>query len=478
MSHQSAVQALKTPPILVDEASYVEWREDLKIWELYTDLEKKKRGPAVYLTLTGHFRDCVRDLTAEHIGADGGLKVITDKLDKVFLKEKNTQTFITFEAFYNYRRFSGEKINDFLVHFEYLKHRLEKQNITLPEGVLAFMLLKAANVSAENEKLARATCPAMTYANMKSCITKIFGDPSPDNGESNIPNVKAEPVFKTEHEEVCNTNWRSNWQSCGRGRGGRGRGYRNGSYRPYNTENNSYGKGYVDNNSGSSKNSGDTRRTNPLGRDGKLMRCFKCDSTEHFSRDCPQSRGNRDPNEIHIVLLNSEPEMTTLVRESLGMGVLDSACTRTVTGRIWLNVYLDTLSVADKALVKQTKVDTKFRFGDGIEVKSVEEIEFPVVIGKKRVKIKANVVNNEIPLLLSKASMKRANIVLNFMNDTAEILGQNVKLYTTSSGHYCVPLCNTLLIENLLNTSIVLHTEALQYISVDEKKKKALKLNR
>ena len=42
--------------------------------------------------------------------------------------------------------------------------------------------------------------------------------------------------------------------------------------------------------------------------------------------------------EINIVLLNSEPEMTTLVRESLGMGILDSACTRTVTGETWLNV--------------------------------------------------------------------------------------------------------------------------------------------
>ena len=138
---------------------------------------------------------------------------------------------------------------------------------------------------------------------------------------------------------------------------------------------------------------------------------------------------------------------------------------------------MDILSDSDRACVKWSKADTKFRFGDGIDVKSVEEIEFPVVIGKKRVKIKANVVNNEIPLLLSKASMKRANIVLNFMNDTAEILGQNVKLYTTSSGHYCVPLCNTLLIENVLNTSIILHTEALQYMS-DEKMKKARKLHR
>ena len=129
------VQALKTLPILVDEAGYVEWKEDLKIWEAYTDLKKKKRGPAVYLTLHGHARDCVRDFTPVEIGADTGLKAIVDKLDKTFLKDKDTQTFITFETFYSYRRSSGENITDFLVHFEYLRHKMEKQSINLPEGV-------------------------------------------------------------------------------------------------------------------------------------------------------------------------------------------------------------------------------------------------------------------------------------------------------------------------------------------------------
>ena len=39
---------LRTPPILAGEESYLEWKEDLAVWELFTDLEKRKRGPAVY----------------------------------------------------------------------------------------------------------------------------------------------------------------------------------------------------------------------------------------------------------------------------------------------------------------------------------------------------------------------------------------------------------------------------------------------
>ena len=450
------MQTLRTPPVLAGQESYLEWKDDIKVWELFTDLEKKRRGPAVYLTLTGTARDCVRDLTIEEIGADEGVKKITDKLDKVYLKDKDTQTFVAFESFYNYRRTSGVNITEFLVDFGYLCNKLSKQEIELPQGVLAFMLLKASNISTEHERLARATCQSMTYDNMKSCITKIFGDPGADGGEGSAPSIKSEPVFQTNHEDALHSSWRGGWR--GRGRGGRNRG---GGY-------NSYG----------SSNEG-SQRTNPFGRDGKVLKCFKCGSTKHFARYCSQAQNDSPQSqEIHIVLMNSAPEMSTLVRESLGMGLLDSACTRTVAGQAWFSAYCDSLSESDLALVHSSKVNTKFRFGDGEEVVSLQEVEFPVVIGVKKTMIKASIVDSEIPLLLSKASMKRAQLILNFNDDTAEILGQKVRLHCTSSGHYCIPLSNTLLYDGCDMTSFILHTEGLASLTEDEKFKKAIKLHK
>ena len=40
----------------------------------------------------------------------------------------------------------------------------------LPDGVLAFFLLSAANISELNEKLARATCKKLTNTDMKTTI--------------------------------------------------------------------------------------------------------------------------------------------------------------------------------------------------------------------------------------------------------------------------------------------------------------------
>ena len=140
-------QALKTPPVLESEEQYSEWRHDLSIWELFTDLAKGKQGPAVYLSLTGRARDCVRELKKEEIGHETGVKKITDKLDALFLKDEDTRAFLAFTEFYDYRRPSGENITDFLGKFEYLYQKLGNFDVRLPQGVQAFFLLKAANIS-------------------------------------------------------------------------------------------------------------------------------------------------------------------------------------------------------------------------------------------------------------------------------------------------------------------------------------------
>ena len=93
-----------------------------------------------------------------------------------------------------------------------------QQEQTLPEGVQSFFLLNAANVSEENERLARATCGDFTYKNMKSTIQKIFGDPSATTCDI-APAIKVEPAFVSEHQSRGRFSNRSTWRGRGRGRG-------------------------------------------------------------------------------------------------------------------------------------------------------------------------------------------------------------------------------------------------------------------
>ena len=116
--------------------------------------------------------------------------------------------------------------------------------------------------------------------------------------------------------------------------------------------------------------------------------------------------------------------MSALIKETLRMAVLGIACTKTITGETWLNLFIDTLTEEDTKLFNIRPSDMNFRFGDGIEVNSTEIVKFPAVIGTKQVMTEANIVKNDIPLLLSQASMKRAKMVSEFETDTAEVLGK------------------------------------------------------
>ena len=53
---------IKAPPVFNEEEDYLNWKNDLEVWKLFTDTEKRKMSPAVYLTLTGRAREAVRDL--------------------------------------------------------------------------------------------------------------------------------------------------------------------------------------------------------------------------------------------------------------------------------------------------------------------------------------------------------------------------------------------------------------------------------
>ena len=47
--------------------------------------------------------------------------------------------------------------------------------------------------------------------------------------------------------------------------------------------------------------------------------------------------------------------------------------------------------------------------------------------------------------------MKRANMKLNFQNDTINIFDENIPLITTSSGHYAIPITKAKQLINNLN---------------------------
>ena len=119
----------------------------------------------------------------------------------------------------------------------------------------------------------------------------------------------------------------------------------------------------------------------------------------------PSSEDGNNIDECNVTLFSQDTmsENKIFVAESLNTAILDTACTRTVVGKNCLKHFKD--SVTDNL---QTFDSNKpFRFGDGQIIKSFNKVILPAKIGDVKCKIETEVVDADIPLLLSKTSLKK-----------------------------------------------------------------------
>ena len=122
------------------------------------------------------------------------------------------------------------------------------------------------------------------------------------------------------------------------------------------------------------------------------------------------------------------------------MALLDSGCHRTVCGERWLANFTSYLSDKERRSIHIENSSAIYRFGDGEQKKALRCVTFPCRFGGKRVNIKTDIIDSAIPLLMSRHSMKTAGMIINMAEDTAVVFGDTVKLRTTSTGHYTLPL--------------------------------------
>ena len=464
----------KAPPKLKEP--YSTWKTELEIWENFTEIEKKKQGGALFLSLPNpsSARDAALELGSTVINSDNGVKAIVEKLDSLFLKDDNILTYQAWKAFIHFKRCSSMNMTDYTIEFNRLYIACKAKKLEVPTGVLAIQFLESANLSEGQHRLALATCDKMEYDVMKAQVLKISTDlVVPSTSQILQPNeIKVEkttlhteygdafadqeaeeyqPPGDDEEEEYSDTLYGySNWNNHGASqRRPWNRGYSRRPFRPgvaatarknQETTQGSWRGGYSRppqqnryqdlNQKPAAKN----KQPNPADRYGRPQQCRECLSIYHFEDSCPELAGN-------IVLLTDEVMTTsTLLEETIGCMVVDSGCIHTVCGKVWLESYIDSLSCKDRKSILVKESTSRFRFGNGASFSSMKKVTIPVYLGTLRARIETDVVQCEIPLLFSKNSLKKGHGSINFTKDTIQILDQNLKLGNTSTGHYVLRL--------------------------------------
>ena len=305
-------------------------------------------------------RETVLELPAADLNETHGMATLVGKFDKRFLKEAKDCAYEAYKNFDSFRKSDEMIMTDYIIEFEQRRKRYE---MTLPDAVLAFKLLDNASLTVKERKLVLIASADLIFASTKSALSRIFGDRSTCTQGAEAIQVKQETVYATQQKAL--------------------------SYKSPNRI---------------------LKGTNPINKFEKRTKCFICHNVFHCAKDWPERTAGVKINEDVVENCNitqfarehlSDNEI--FVVESLGLAVIDTACSRTVCGEKWLNHYVKGLNISKCVSTLASKKG--FKFGDGSVVHSFKRVVIPAKIDSNDCNIDTEVVKSDIPLLLSKTSL-------------------------------------------------------------------------
>ena len=169
-------------------------------------------------------------------------------------------------------------------------------------------------------------------------------------------------------------------------------------------------------------------------------------------------------------MLDKGEEILVFTTEAMNCAVLESACSSTVFGKVWLDNYIHSLTEEQRKTVKASTSSKVFKFGGGTSLMSEGEYCIPAQLAGHKIALITDFVSSDIPLLLSKSksAMKSVIMHINLEDDTAEVMGQKISLNCTLSVHFCIPI---------LQEEIKVNQVSLAQLTEKERKKTLLKLH-
>ena len=189
-----ATRKLFVPPILSCIDEFEEWLHETEIWQCFTDLDKDKQGPTIYLSLDKKIRKTCSDIKVKDLNSENGVYILVNTLKSLFVKDNNQAAYLAYDKFETFKRPIGMSMIDFINEFERLYNNIKKYEMELSAEVLAYRWLKGAEISEDKQQLARATLTSFSYEWMKRQLKTIYDNLSQET--SSLP-LKVEPAFES-----------------------------------------------------------------------------------------------------------------------------------------------------------------------------------------------------------------------------------------------------------------------------------------
>ena len=245
-------------PRLTGSTHYELWKLQTQAWTVVTELSKEKQAVAVALNLPEDDKRKIKEkvfgeLELDVLNSENGMGVLFEFLDKYLLEDELMNSWNKFEDFEKFERKPGQNMREYVADFDLKFRKLEKLHIKLPPEILAFKLLKNANLRKQERMIVLTGVIFADKMNMykqtKHALIEFIGGLTKEEAETG-QNVRLEPAWKSASSS-----------------------YRKGCAQHRNI-------GWV------------KKKLNPVGPDGKILLCKSCGFYRHLVAECQDSWEN------------------------------------------------------------------------------------------------------------------------------------------------------------------------------------------
>ena len=480
-------------PKLDDFKSYEDFEECVEMWSATTDLALRKQGPALFMEIPKNSvrfniddlrGDLQRNVKLKNItNNQNGVTLIMDYLKTRLQKDPILQEIKTLRDFTRWDRPAGQDFADYIREFDMRMQKAKDLGMEFTDNCLAFMLLIAGRIEDRDLKVIYGTVEfkanrGKLYERIKTKLKEMLTNSLTEITPKEESAFVSESLTEEQQEVLMARGWKPPSKKNYNSKWNNNKNKSNGNHeykKPYS------GGGFQE-----------ERKTNPVGANGKILECRACKSILHLLKDCPHSfenqngqnkgykknimkagkkrfqkvlmveKGSDEKQEVYLELSDTDSEKTEtdsesaycvnlytadkdelsrFTAETINYGALDTCCTSTVAGEKWMSIYLNSLPKQMKEKL-QGPLESKrnFMFGNQGTLKSKGRYKLPVRIGGEMNILEVDIINSDIPLLISKSDMKKLGIALDLAEDKGSIMGKPLILETTSAGHYIVDL--------------------------------------
>lgn len=136
------------------------------------------------------------------------------------------------------------------------------------------------------------------------------------------------------------------------------------------------------------------------------------------------------------------PRMDPSIKEAVNLLHMDTGCVKSCCGKVWADANLDRMGEDARKLVRFEPSNAVIRFGEGGPQESLGTLTMPISIGGQNLFLQIEVINSNIPCLLSNEAMEKIGMIIDLGEQSVTFKGRKVDIIKAKTGHTCIKFEN------------------------------------